>query len=322
MNSFDRFKLRISLLKIWFIKNLVVFVELFLLVGVVLILTGQIDEDSVIIASIPVLGEMLRDLSVSIRMAFEQNYSNDIVINIISTIVTVLVTIGVLSSNLRKIALGDIKSVQLKKSLIQAGLYFNRDGQLVKRIEEATNMDLDGDSKIGNTGINIEDLPKERLLAGIKRAGDELTTILTIKIDTESDVAKIKEEKDLTSTEKAIEGVKEEIMNKVEVIATEKATALVETKIKEPNLLQKAASGTKKIIGSFFSGAKEHMKRSAEKAKLKRAQRAEKAKLQKEQKSNEKNNKRKIEKTTSTAPAQTEPQTVVHSVLAGRNRRK
>jgi hypothetical protein len=215
-------------------KNLIVFFELTFFVGLILILTGQIDENT------PVLGLIFGELSVSINEALAQNTTTgEFWTDLAASIITILVSAGILSTNLKRIAIADIKSKKLKKSLIQAGMYFNQNGKLVKRIEEAARIDLNGDNKIGDTGISVDDIPKEGFFPGIKRAGEELGTILTMKIETVNDAKDIEKKAELNETKEALKLVKAQA--KIEL--KEKADEAVLSIVKEPGLASKLVSG-------------------------------------------------------------------------------
>jgi hypothetical protein len=256
MTKYEAFKLRLSLLRIWFMKNLVVFFELMFFVGLILILTGQIDENT------PILGLIFGELSVSINDALSQNtQTGEFWTDLVTSIITILVSAGILSTNLKRIAISDIKSKSLKKTLVQAGMYFNQDGKLVKRIEESSKLDLNGDGMIGDTGISIDSLPREGFLPGIKRAGEELNTILTMKIETIDDVQKIETEAELAETKKAVELVDVAAKEEAQQVIAVKIAESIDSVIKEPGLASKVAakvwSGVKtsaKATGSFFAG--------------------------------------------------------------------
>lgn len=248
MTKFEAFKLRLSLLRIWFMKNLVVFFELLFFVGLILILTGQIDENT------PVLGLIFGELSVAINDALSQNTATgEFWTDLATSIITILVSAGILSTNLKRIAISDIKSKSLKKALIQAGMYFNQDGKLVKRIEEASKVDLNGDGKIGDTGISIDELPREGFLPGIKRASEELGTILTMKIETIDDVKVIEEEAELAETAEVMVNVDLELKEEAEKVAVAKIAETIDVVVKEPGVVSKVAA---KVWNSAKTGAK------------------------------------------------------------------
>jgi hypothetical protein len=250
MTKFEAFKLRMALLRIWFMKNLVVFFELGFFVIVVLIITGQVNETT------PILGQIFGELSISIREALSRNTSTgEFWTDLISTIVTILVSTGLLSSNLKRVAISDIKSKSLKKALLQAGMYFNRDGKLVKRIEEASKIDLNGDNKIGDTGISVDDIPKEGFFPGIKRAGEELGTILTMKIETTDDAKVIEEKTEMSGTKEALVAVREEVKATAEGAIVQQIDRVIEEPGLAAKLGKKTASAAKGVItgfGKFF----------------------------------------------------------------------
>jgi predicted transcriptional regulator len=248
MTKFEAFKLRMALIRIWFIKNLIVFLELAIAIGVVLVLTGQLPE------STPIVGE----LSASIRQVISQDYSRgDFWINLLSTIFTLLVSLGVLSTNLKRIAISDIKSKNIKRALIQAGMYFNKEGKLVKRMEEASRIDIDGDNKIGETELSPEDLPREGLLPGLRRAGQELGTIIGMKIETKEDVEKIAEKTELKETVVAVQRMDEQLNKEVSQVITNKISDSLSpvVSVKRQSLRGRVSAGVKgtfSAIGNFF----------------------------------------------------------------------
>ena len=256
MTKFQAFKLRMALLRIWFMKNLSVFFELAFFIIVILILTGQITETT------PVLGEIFGELSVSIKSTLAgDSITGEFWVNLLTTGATLLVSTGLLSTNLKRIAISDIKSKNLKRALVQAGMYFNQDGKLVKRIEETSKIDLNGDGKIGDTGISIDDLPRERFLPGIKRAGEELGTILTMKIETVDDVKKAEEKAELTETKEAIKILDQQVKNDAEVMVAIKTIEAVDATVQDPSIAKRLATGVFNAAktgavatGHFFAG--------------------------------------------------------------------
>ena len=173
---FSNLRLRLKLFEIWFIKNLTVFFNLFFLVCIVLIFTGNITETT------PILGPIFGGLSTSINeIVSETNTKN--IINILSAFASVLITIGLFTAKAKNIVLSDIKSVELKKALVKAGLYFNSQGRLAKKIENAKKI-------VFNNEVNEENSSKsENLFQGIKRAANEFVVVLTANFDKEDEEA-------------------------------------------------------------------------------------------------------------------------------------
>jgi hypothetical protein len=249
MNKFESFKLRAALLRVWGLKNLGVFMNLFFVVGIILVFTGQISETT------PVVGWIFGDISIAFKEALTQGFSNpdsgDVFVNGVTAVLTFLVTIGMLSTNVKRVALTDIKSKALKRALVQAGMYFNQDGKLVRRLEEAARIDLNGDNKIGDTGISIDELPKEGLLPGLKRAGEELGTIITMKIEGDHHAEEIKQKANLVETEKAIAPVRDAAIDGAADKVSEEALGLLGQKVGMNTGVFKLASGK---IKSTVSG--------------------------------------------------------------------
>jgi hypothetical protein len=214
-------------------------------ISVILILTGQIDQNT------PVLGVIFGDLSVSINEILNQRYSDDIIVNLLTVVISLLVAVGTLSTNLRRIALSDIKNPELKKMLIRAGLYFNKDGKLVKKIEIATRMDLDGDNKIGDD--DIHEIPRERFVPSLRRSVEELGTILTIKIESEAEVEQIKKDNDLLRTEEAIKAIAPVAIQSAREVTTEQILLNSEEVTEEKRNLFKA--GLNLIGAGILAGA-------------------------------------------------------------------
>jgi len=253
MTKFQAFKLRMSLLKIWALKNVSVFLEVAIFIIVILVLTGQVTSDTPILGLIPGVDSLTTAI---------HSFLNDLELNsefwtkLAGSVLSLFIAIGTLSGGLRRVALKDIKNPKLKRALIQAGLYFNKDGKLVKRIEETIKIDLDGDNKIGDTEESINSTEQERLVPGVKRAFEELGTIMSVKIDTFEQAQKIKEEQGLIETEKALDAVKAEIESSA---ALTSLTLTKETKKIKVNIMKRMfltmGSGIKKVTigtGRFF----------------------------------------------------------------------
>ena len=103
-------------------------------------------------------------------------------------------SVGMFMVKAKNIALSDIKNDNLKKALINANLYFNEKGHLVKKLEKATNTDIDGDGKVDDKDVG-EAKANVGFFSGIKNAVQELVAIATVKLD-DKDEAKNKENYD------------------------------------------------------------------------------------------------------------------------------
>ena len=103
-------------------------------------------------------------------------------------------SVGMFMVKAKNIALSDIKNDNLKKALINANLYFNEKGHLVKKLEKATNTDIDGDGKVDDKDVG-EAKANVGFFSGNKNAVQELVAIATEKLD-DKDEAKNKENYD------------------------------------------------------------------------------------------------------------------------------
>ncbi len=304
MNKFESFKLRSSLLRVWGLKNLGVFLNLFFVIGIILVFTGQINETT------PVVGWIFGDVSIAFREALTQGFSNpdsgDVFVNGVTAGLTFLVTIGMLSTNVKRIALTDIKSKALKRTLVQAGMYFNQDGKLVRRLEEAAKIDLNGDNKIGDTGISIDDLPREGFFPGLKRAGEELSTIMTMKIEGEHHAEEIKQKASLVETEKAIAPVRNAAIDGAAGTVSDKAIELLGQKVGNRNSIFKLASDKIKSTVSGLASWVKNLFKKREKTpeQLARIEAKKQAKLAKKQQKADK--KKKVQQVAQPQPVQQE----------------
>jgi hypothetical protein len=205
MGRWETFKLRVALLKIWAVKNATVFLELFAYILIILVMTGQIKENTPIFVWFG-----LDELSVSMNDVITNNFNvGNVLLSLVTVMSSAIVIIGTVSTHSKRIALHDIKSPTLKRSLVRAGLYFNKEGKLVKRIEEAFKMDIDGDNKIGD--VDVESFPKEGLFKGLRRSGEEFVTIVTFKPEGENDFEKIVEKTNMVDTAAALQSIQDDI---------------------------------------------------------------------------------------------------------------
>jgi ribosomal protein L20A (L18A) len=182
----------------------------------------------------------------------------NMLLNVVALISSAIVVVGTVSTHAKRIALKDIKNPALKRSLVRAGLYFNKDGKLVKRLEEAAKIDIDGDNKIGD--VDIEDLPKENLLQGLKRSGKEFATIMTFKPGKLEDADKLIEENGLAETAVALQEIDESIKQSKEEFTLEDAaeTAVAAKEFLESDEGQVLQAKTAEVIedaGNTISAA-------------------------------------------------------------------
>lgn len=219
LNKWESIKLRASLFRIWFMKNLTVFLKILVLVLIILIATGCISSSSLLgkLFGIGALSEAIRD-----ALTGESENVGDIILNIIAVVLSVLVSLGTMTVNLKRIGLSDIKSKNVKMALVRANMYFNTDGQLVKRVEKGSQTDLDGDGKVGD--IDEDTIPKEGFFTGIIRSIQELWTIMTVKVEDDSEVKKVLKDNNMVNSAQAVLNIDDNKKKEADVgLTTEEA---------------------------------------------------------------------------------------------------
>lgn len=198
------FKLRMQLFRIWFMKNILVWVQVICITCFICILTGNIT------ASTPILGKIIypffKPLVDEIILTVEAKKIGNLM-DFFAIIISILTSVGIFTMKLHRIAQDDIKNNKLKIALIQANLYFNSDGRLVKKTEKMVGKDLDGDGKISDTD-EIE-TAKVGPIRGLFIAIKEFFTIATV---------------DLSGTEEESEEKYEEFLDKENLREREKGS--------------------------------------------------------------------------------------------------
>lgn len=226
---FTNIKVRLELLKIWVIKNIFVFIKLGIIIGVILVLCGIIDN------SIPVLGEISQEFE---NLAKADSWQ--IAVKSSGVIASILVSVFIFVKRTKRLAIEDIKTKKLKIALVKANLYFDEDGRLRKKPKsDKVNIDDEYDTGISN----LAETPKENLVEGVVRATSELGLILTTEI--ESDEAKVVQEAQLTP-----ESVDDETTETTEEDST---TETKDKKVKKNKRKIKIISKTINTIKKFFS---------------------------------------------------------------------
>ena len=93
--------------------------------------------------------------------------------------------------------------------MVKAGLYFDKNGKLTKRIEAITDVDIDGDGKADDQ--EIVHYPDETLFEQVRRSNEELKTIINI------DLSEIDENGNFVSKKKEEEQTEEEFNKEVKI---------------------------------------------------------------------------------------------------------
>lgn len=224
--TWRNFKIRMSLLRIWAVKNLSLFLKIAVVLCIVFIFTGHIDSTT------PILGDIFGELSEEIHVILTNNGSvgRKTVVNLLTTVGSLAITLFMFATKTKNIALTDIKSRKVKKALLDSGVYFNQNGEMVKRVEQATKMDINGDQKIGTSETSIDDIPNEGIFEGLKRCIRELHIIFTVKINDSSDINAMLKKAELDETRKAIEPVAIDLTNVADQVLTNEAESITSEK--------------------------------------------------------------------------------------------
>jgi len=181
LTKWQQFKLKMRLLEIWFIKNIFIFLWILFIVCVGLALGGYITK------STPVFGPIFGGISEDVRAILDENGANVTIYSVIESIISIGAVVALCATKMKRLGLEDIKSRKVKLLLIKAGLYFDENGKLTKRIETITSHDINGDGKIGDKPIEYGD--GENIFKGIKRASEEFVTIVKL------DLSEVEEDK-------------------------------------------------------------------------------------------------------------------------------
>lgn len=156
---FETFLLRCTLFRIWFVKNLYLFITVGSLLVFILVITGNG-------VSIPFLGLLFTDMK-------HWNIDNSFVENILSVVgglIAPMTAIAYIIRKVKHITLQDIKSNKTKLAMVKAGLYFNENGRLSKRSKDKK--------------VVIKTLPEKKGLFGeLIGIAKELKVAMTAKVE-------------------------------------------------------------------------------------------------------------------------------------------
>ena len=177
-NRWELIKLRLMLLRIWFVKNLVTFIKIGLIVILVLMLTGQVTSETPILGSI--IYPLFQPLIDSINEVITTKNANSFM-SFASVALSILITVTIFTIKMQSIAQNDIKNKELKMAMVKAGLYFNENGKMVKKVEQAIGVDIDGDGK-----SDEKETTSTGLFTSIKNAIGEFITVMKTDLPEES----------------------------------------------------------------------------------------------------------------------------------------
>ena len=201
----EQIKLRLQLLWLWFLKNMKTFIVSFVLICIILTATGVITKDTFI------LGIIFGNLSEDIKNIISENGGKADIISALGSGASVLVTSSLFAVKLKSLALSDIKSKKIKILLIRAGMYFDEEGKLTKKVEKLTNLDLDNDGKVNDTPVEEAVAKEENIVSGLKRAGSEFVTIIKADLSESETAETITTDIGLDDTANTVEEIKSEL---------------------------------------------------------------------------------------------------------------
>lgn len=185
--------LRMQLLWIWFIKNIIVVLQIALWALILITLF-----DPRITGDTPFFRTVFAPIILIKEDALAQESSAAVWFDVITAAISTCLSVYCVIFKTKSIALADIKSKNLKIALIQAGMYFDENGKLCKKVESVTKLDVNGDGKVGD--VEIKDIPTEGVIKGSIRAGKELVTIMTADLDSDKD-GKLSADKAITDAD-------------------------------------------------------------------------------------------------------------------------
>lgn len=273
LSKFEQFSLRCSLLKYWTIKNISVLFWSFFIICIGLTFSGFITPET------PILGWLFGELSQEIKTILgDEVFGHPTLYGVIEALLSLLVVIGLCIKKVKALSFTDIKSRKCKILLVKAGLWFNEDGKLTKRVEKITKTDIDKDGLIGELKA-AEIQNEENIIEGLKRAGEEFVTIVTLDL---SEVERDQEEEvyqtvALDDTKAGVDDIKKE-MKKDRKKLFDNAANEIKTKDKETLLSQVKTFCAD--LKNVFGKSEEEIEEAAEK-KAKRKEEKEKSKAEK-----------------------------------------
>lgn len=257
-------KLRLSLLKVWFIKNALMFAEIAIVTLLILIFTGVLPE------STPILGTIIKEIR-------EACGDSSKWIRVLSSITAAITALGMFAKKAKSIALSDIKSDDLKRKLINANMYFNEQGKLVKK---ETPTEASSKNKLAVAGavtdaIKNNDRTDAEVIAdaAIQTVGffgrvrdmfQEFHNIATIELDEDAEKAQEQYEQAIVDngmeeaaaiSEKMSERSNESIDETVEN-AIDKVEDIVSDKVDETASDEETAEKKKSVVSKVFAPIK------------------------------------------------------------------
>lgn len=252
----EQAQLKAALIWIWFIKNIKVFIWAVFIILVALTCMGVIKPDT------PLLGTVFGSISEAFQGLIKDLDGDYTIWTVIEAIISLGFIVGLAATNFERIALKDIKSKKIKVLLVKAGLYFDKNGKLTKRVEAITNVDIDGDGKADNQEIKPD--PDETLFEQVRRSNDELKTIINIdlsEIDKDGNMISTKKE-EKEEPEVTEEEFKKEVKVNIFIIVWRKIVKFFKKVFKNIKLVNELGQPDKeKITAAVLESADEVVKK-------------------------------------------------------------
>ena len=252
----EQAQLKAALIWIWFIKNIKVFIWAIFIILVALTCMGVIKPDT------PLLGTVFGSISEAFQGLIKDLDGDYTIWTVIEAIISLGFIVGLAATNFERIALKDIKSKKIKVLLVKAGLYFDKNGKLTKRVEAITNVDIDGDGKADNQEIKPD--PDETLFEQVRRSNDELKTIINIdlsEIDKDGNMISTKKE-EKEEPEVTEEEFKKEVKVNIFIIVWRKIVKFFKKVFKNIKLVNELGQPDKeKVTAAVLESADEVVKK-------------------------------------------------------------
>lgn len=261
-------KLRLSLLRIWFMKNILLFLRVAVVVCLICIFTGVITADTPVLGTIiyPIFAPLADEINAIIA-----EKEIDGLMTFFSVAISVLFTLSMFFLKAKNIAQSDIKNPKLKYALVQANMYFNEDGKLVKKVEKATGQDIDFDGKIDEKEV-VDKSNNKGFFKSIVSAVQEFNTIMkadlsTVEDEDDEDYDFLLKTAELADAEEATKEIDELIKGGTTNAIADSCIGIADEKIEETsgneNLTQEEKENKLSLLGklkNFFKGLKKKPK--------------------------------------------------------------
>ena len=210
----------------------------------------------------PLLGTVFGSISEAFQGLIKDLDGDYTIWTVIEAIISLGFIVGLAATNFERIALKDIKSKKIKVLLVKAGLYFDKNGKLTKRVEAITNVDIDGDGKADNQEIKPD--PDETLFEQVRRSNDELKTIINIdlsEIDKDGNMISTKKE-EKEEPEVTEEEFKKEVKVNIFIIVWRKIVKFFKKVFKNIKLVNELGQADKeKVTAAVLESADEVVKK-------------------------------------------------------------